>query len=68
MRYSNHTKDLHIQLSIINEQGDNVKTITISLDDYIDETIGKKCQNVADNLISDMLKNIIHQKQINNVQ
>lgn len=64
MRYSNHTKDLSIQLSIINEQGDNVKTITISLDDYIDKTIGKKCQNVADNLISDMLKTITHQKQI----
>lgn len=63
MRYNNHLKDLSIQLSIINEQGHNVKTITISLDDYTDETIGKKCQNVADDIISNMLKSIMKEKQ-----
>jgi hypothetical protein len=64
MRYNNNAKDLSLQLSIINEQGEDVKTTTISLEDYIDETIGKQCQNVADNIISNMIKKINQEKEI----
>jgi hypothetical protein len=63
MRYINHTKDLSLQLSIINEQGEDVKTLTISLDDYIEQTIGKKCQNVADDILTNMIKKINQEKQ-----
>jgi hypothetical protein len=63
MRYTNHTKDLSLQLSIINEQGEDVKTLTISLDDYIEQTIGKKCQNVADDILTNMIKKINQEKQ-----
>ncbi len=64
MRYNNNAKDLSLQLSIINEHGEDVKTITISLEDYIDETIGNKCQNVADNIVSNMIKKINQEKEI----
>lgn len=58
MRNYNHTKGLNLKLVISNEDDVQVKAYTISLDDYIEETIGKKCQNVADNLISNMIKHI----------
>ena len=62
MRYNNpHVKNLNIKLSIMNEQGTELKTTLISLEDYIDETIGKKCQNVADNIVSSMMKNIYNE-------
>lgn len=68
MRHNhNLTKDLNIQLSIITNDNTQVKSLTLSLEDYIDMKIGKQCQNVADDILSNMLRTLINEKQIQNI-
>lgn len=66
---NNHslTKDLNIQLSIITNDNTQVKTIILPLEDYIDMKIGRQCQNVADDILGNMLRNLINEKQTQNI-
>lgn len=59
-------KNLHLQLSITTDDNTQIKSITIPLDEYIDMRIGKQCPNIADDIISNMIKSIVQQKQQQN--
>jgi hypothetical protein len=58
-----HLDNLTLQISILDKNNEITKTTTITVEDYMDKTIGKKCQNVADDMISNMIKEIVSQKK-----
>jgi hypothetical protein len=59
---SPQTKNLNIKLSIQNEMGIDVKSYILTVDDFIDMTRGRKCLNLTDDIISDMLRKILEQQ------
>ena len=56
------TKNLNIKLSIQNEMGLDVRSYILTVDDFIDMTRGRKCQNLTDDIISDMLRKIFEEQ------
>ena len=56
------TKNLNIKLSIQNEMGLDVRSYILTVDDFIDMTRGRKCLNLTDDIISDMLRKIFEQQ------
>jgi hypothetical protein len=56
------TKNLNIKLSIQNEMGIDVKSYTLSVDDFMDMTKGRKCLNLTDDIISNMLRKIFEEQ------
>jgi hypothetical protein len=56
------TKNLNIKLSIQNEMGLDVKSYTLTVDDFIDMIKGRKCLNLTDDIISNMLKKIFEEQ------
>lgn len=59
-------KNLNIQLSILSDDNTQIKSLILPLEDYIEMKINKKSQNVADDILSNMLRNIINEKQTQN--
>jgi hypothetical protein len=59
-------KNLNIQLSIVSDDNTQIKSLIIPLEDYIDMKISKKSQNIADDILSNMLRTIINEKQTQN--
>lgn len=59
-----HLQELNLKISITNPQGEEVNSYATNLEDYLEETIGKKCTNLADQQISNMVKNINEQYKL----
>ena len=60
-------KNLNIQISIVSEDNTQLKSLILPLEDYIDMKMGRKCQNVADDILSNMLRTLINEKHQQNI-
>ena len=53
----NFAKNINIEINITKDDN-TLYTEIITLEDYLEESIGKNCNNVADNIINDIINKI----------